>query len=368
MTNNKKLIPILVIMVVVLILIYQNRVVPISTEVQQPGEVESGVSFHFYDEDRNLIQSISRPPPLQAILSEYLATVETRDIPDGAVSFDTTIRVVNTGGDSIDMEYGGMKLTTISDCIPDNSCAATTCQGSTCTDPVCGIEVPGTLPVIDGVWSNWGACSVSCGGGTQTRTCTNPAPSCGGTDCVGGLSQVCNTQDCPVGEQIVWTAAAQTGGSPLGSWTGDLYMTWRSVLLANQISAGGSQVSIETGSSYAGWDLIISGASICERSGSTSDCVPGTLREITKGGSNSWTVPSQTTAWSDWATFTIDSNKDYLVATYVPPQSGTTYWVGPSSYRIFGSVPTSDYLDETWGAGGGSIRNQVVIVSRVKVQ
>ena len=61
----------------------------------------------------------------------------------------------------------------------------------------------GELISIDGewsAWSAWSACSVSCGSGTQTRTrtCTNPAPSCGGAECVGdsSQSQSCNTQSC----------------------------------------------------------------------------------------------------------------------------------------------------------------------------
>eukprot|EP01006_Ploeotia_vitrea_P025256 TRINITY_DN58129_c0_g1_i1.p1 TRINITY_DN58129_c0_g1~~TRINITY_DN58129_c0_g1_i1.p1 ORF type:complete len:406 (+),score=89.28 TRINITY_DN58129_c0_g1_i1:268-1485(+) len=50
-------------------------------------------------------------------------------------------------------------------------------------------------------WSGWGTCSSTCGGGSQTasRTCSNPPPANGGTDCAGDETkqQDCNTQDCP---------------------------------------------------------------------------------------------------------------------------------------------------------------------------
>jgi hypothetical protein len=50
-------------------------------------------------------------------------------------------------------------------------------------------------------WTTWGDCSVTCGGGTQTRsrTCDNPAPQYGGAQCSGDASgsQQCNTDNCP---------------------------------------------------------------------------------------------------------------------------------------------------------------------------
>lgn len=60
---------------------------------------------------------------------------------------------------------------------------------------------------VNGGWSGWsdpggfsdgagGTCSLACGGGTQSRTCTNPAPLYGGTTCSGTTSQSCNTQSC----------------------------------------------------------------------------------------------------------------------------------------------------------------------------
>jgi prepilin-type N-terminal cleavage/methylation domain-containing protein len=64
----------------------------------------------------------------------------------------------------------------------------------------CFLSTPSTptLGPIDGGWSAWGPCSTTCGGGTQTRTCNNPAPSNGGASCAGPASKVCNPQACVV--------------------------------------------------------------------------------------------------------------------------------------------------------------------------
>lgn len=61
---------------------------------------------------------------------------------------------------------------------------------------------------IDGGWSAWGGCSASCGGGikSRTRSCTNPAPQYGGANCSGSSSESasCNTQSCGGGQSCCY--------------------------------------------------------------------------------------------------------------------------------------------------------------------
>ena len=60
-----------------------------------------------------------------------------------------------------------------------------------------------TLSIADGEWtpwSEWTACSASCGPGTRfrTRECDDPPPQYGGRDCVGESNETCscNEQEC----------------------------------------------------------------------------------------------------------------------------------------------------------------------------
>ncbi|WAR18812.1 CADN-like protein [Mya arenaria] len=91
-------------------------------------------------------------------------------------------------------QYGGL------DCIGDST------ESQSCNDGQCPIDGGYTL------WSDWDACSVTCGDGTQSRsrTCSNPEPQYGGLDCVGDSteSQPCNGGPCPI----------DGGFTPWSSW------------------------------------------------------------------------------------------------------------------------------------------------------
>jgi hypothetical protein len=126
--------------------------------------------------------------------------------------------------------FSGLSDTTVSATDPSNSTnpAAvghlwlnkTSGEMFACTDVTTNLNVwtnvgegAGSIAPVNGGWSSWSSwstCSVTCGGGTQTRTrtCTNPTPANGGSDCSGAASesQSCNTQAC---QEFV----SATGGS-----------------------------------------------------------------------------------------------------------------------------------------------------------
>uniref|UniRef100_A0AAQ5ZBS5 Thrombospondin 1b n=1 Tax=Amphiprion ocellaris TaxID=80972 RepID=A0AAQ5ZBS5_AMPOC len=75
-----------------------------------------------------------------------------------------------------------------------------------------------------GPWSPWDTCTVTCGGGGQTRKrlCNDPAPKYGGKECVGDAkeTQKCNKKACPIDGCLSnpCFAGAKCTSFPDGSW------------------------------------------------------------------------------------------------------------------------------------------------------
>jgi len=120
-----------------------------------------------------------------------------------------------------------MQYTVVSPCTPNCVCAANICVGQTCPNG-CGGTCAGTKPLVNGGWTSWvwgawhnvGSCGTYqlCKQRQQkdaTRTCTNPAPSCGGANC-SGSSSTSETQyiDC---------------GVVNGGWTSWVWGAWHNV-------------------------------------------------------------------------------------------------------------------------------------------
>ena len=93
-------------------------------------------------------------------------------------------------------------------------------------------------PPVDGGWSGWSACSASCSGGTQTRSCTNPVPANDGADCGGPVSQACNIQACaPTATLSASPSIIDSGESSTLAWN-STYAT--SCTAAGGFSTGGA--------------------------------------------------------------------------------------------------------------------------------
>lgn len=101
----------------------------------------------------------------------------------------------------------GGQRTRLRMCSGGNDCKGNSSQSQQCSNNECVIPVNGGWSA----WEGWSRCSLTCGGGFQTRmrTCTNPPPSSGGAMCSGtsSQSQPCNTNHCPVnGGWSLWGA------------------------------------------------------------------------------------------------------------------------------------------------------------------
>ncbi|XP_004706727.1 hemicentin-1 [Echinops telfairi] len=84
------------------------------------------------------------------------------------------------------------------------------CEGNAVEIIMCSIR-PCPIHGAWSPWQPWGACSQSCGKGTQTRRrlCNNPPPSFDGSHCKGAETQmqVCNERLCPVdGKWATWAS------------------------------------------------------------------------------------------------------------------------------------------------------------------
>lgn len=152
-----------------------------------------------------------------------------------SLSYDQCASVYSS--DLTSTAFNGLGPSTIKVSAKCNDVWPANCGIYTSLNVQCVVD-PAALPV-DGAWSAWSSCSATCGGGTQTRSCTNPTPANGGLSCSGVSQQTCNTAvcssttvvNCPTGQTCTnnrcWTAggfsSTNTGSCKCMDSQGALY-------------------------------------------------------------------------------------------------------------------------------------------------
>merc|ERR1711871_1722676 len=141
----------------------------------------------------------------QGTFTGHSAATETQ-AKTGCTGYSSAASHINSAAKSsisftLTMPASG--LVTIEGQVVTGSSSSHTVASTTIT--VSSSSTPPPPPVVDcaGTWSSWGACSATCGGGTQSRSYTVSTPaSGGGTSCPAShgemQSQQCNTGACPV--------------------------------------------------------------------------------------------------------------------------------------------------------------------------
>ncbi len=240
---------------------------------------------------------------------------------------------------------------------------------------------------INGGWSAYSpttSCPTSCGyaGGTLTRTCTNPAPSGGGADCVGSATLSCAaTTVCAPATPTGFTVVAPTicGSNWLNlSWNASAgatsYDVYRNgVFVLNTASTAVSDTGLSLGGTYSYTVIAKNAGGSSAATGAASGIVPAactyniTINNIgtgsgTSGPSGSYTVgtvvslintPSTGSFFGGWGgdadcidgSVTMNTSKTCtatFTAVTVSVSATTPYAKNPSASNSFTYTPTTN--------------------------
>ncbi len=224
-------------------------------------------------------------------IPETCSVVSTATRIDGACSpIDGTTRASSNPPGTGELCASGTPST-----ITDGATKWTwTCAGSNggTSATTCSANKIMAASPVNGQWTAFSACSVTCGGGTQSRTCTAPAPANGGTNCMGSTTQACNTQACPIG-------AAQCGSS-------------HSKVLASaptsELCTAGTATAVTTVANTTSSPFASNYTWKCQTStGSSADCIATSPLCPSSGVSKTWTVGANTCTSNSYSNLTFST-------------------------------------------------------------
>ncbi|MEX2052231.1 MAG: thrombospondin type-1 domain-containing protein, partial [Candidatus Paceibacterota bacterium] len=173
------------------------------------------------------------------------------------INVSNSLATPQSGAQSATVPYGGRTFYLYNNAILLDTHSLTaqnvTCaSGNNWNGSVCAQVVNGGWSA----WSGWGACSVtacgSTGTQTRTRTCTNPAPSNGGTTCQGASSEVqsCSTAAC-TGTISTSPSTITQGESSTLTWNSNASSCTGSNFSTGGAASGSIQVSPTSTTTYS---------------------------------------------------------------------------------------------------------------------
>ena len=302
------------------------------TGVSQPAGCSTGGSnYQFWDYWFSFSADTSSLPSGNHIIAVFADDGATGQIISASANFSKSATPINGGWSAwsawsaCSLSCGGGTQTQTRTCTnPPPSGGGAACVGPSSQSQACNTQAC----AIDGGWSAWSACSLSCGGGTQTRTCTNPPPSGGGAACVGPSSQSCNTQACA-------TIPTVTTASPVTSIT--------------QTTAHGTGTVVSNGGST----VTVAGVAW------STSANPTTANNKTTDG---WAIGGPWTGTTDMGVSpnpSLSPNTLYHVRAYATNSAGTGYGNDVSFTTASASAPNPDLKVTTWANWAGNGRNTV---------
>jgi len=236
--------------------------------------------------------------------------------------------------------YSGVQTRTCTNPAPANGGAY--CSGPSTksyTNSACSYPV-------NGGWSDWSTRDYSCGtSGTQTRTCTNPAPANGGAYCSGPSTQSYTNQACSVSNPTVNISASDISLDDGDSTSVTWYSTNATTCYASGGSNGWSGSKGTSGSFFTGGlhNSTTYNITCSNSTGSANDSVTVYVDDNNSNGNVSVNlrVDDSRVDYDDSTTVRWSSND----ADYCRASSGTNGWSG--SKGTSGSFYTGRLTDTT---------------------
>jgi hypothetical protein len=163
-----------------------------------------------------------------------------------------------------------------------------------------------------------------------------------------------------------WDANDQTGDAAWAN-SGRSGYSFRNILQGSSINQSGNFMRLKF---ISGTDdpLRINNPTICERSGTTSDCVAGTWETLTINGSQNYLIPTNSERWTDWFEYDIDETKDYLVTFYMDTTSDGVMYLDAPSTMVYSSNGNDYSLNENWASLSPTSENLMYGVDLMEVR